>query len=134
MEKEKNKYNLFLDDWRVPLDCATYMYQRGVNCTIYHDEWKVVRSYGDFVLCIMDNGMPERISFDYDLDDVFELKETLPIHYWFDIDNNRSYTGLDCAKWLLRWSSKKSLNIPEIIIHSANPDGTEELKKLFNKK
>lgn len=129
MNSVDRKYNLFLDDWRTPLDCATYMYQRGVNCTIYHEQWVVVRSYGDFVTHITDNGIPERISFDYDLDDVYELRETLPIHYWFDIDNNRSYTGLDCAKWLL----KKSLDkIPEIIIHSANPDGVVELKKIFN--
>ena len=46
---------LFLDDWRIPRDCATYMWQRKVDCRIFHEEWDVVRSYGQFVAWI---GLP----------------------------------------------------------------------------
>ena len=64
---------LFLDDWRVPTDCAQYMWQRKVDCRIFHKEWDIVRSHGQFVDWIEKNGIPDVVSFDYDLDDVEEL-------------------------------------------------------------
>jgi hypothetical protein len=122
---------LFLDDWRIPRDCATYMWQRRVDCRIYHEEWDIVRSYGQFIKWVETNGVPDLVAFDYDLADVEELKEELPIGEWFDLDKNRVYTGLDCAKFLLSFCNKNGFKFPEYVIHSANPDGSEEIKNLL---
>lgn len=121
---------LFLDDWRIPRDCATYMYYRA-DCRIFHEDWEIVRSYGQFIKWIEDNGVPDLVTFDYDLADVAELKESLPFEEWFNLDENRVYTGLDCAKFLLSYCNKRKIKFPEYVIHSANPDGSEEIKNLL---
>ncbi len=122
---------LFLDDWRIPQDCAQYMWQRKVDCTIFHENWDIVRSFGQFKNWIIKNGIPNIVSFDYDLADVEELKEELNIEEWFNLNENKVYTGLDCAKFLLNYCNDNKLNFPDYIIHSVNPDGTEEIKKLL---
>jgi hypothetical protein len=119
---------LFLDDHRVPPDCAQYMYSRGVNCTVYHEEWVIVRSYGQFIKWIEENGLPDLIAFDHDLADVPELKETLPLEEWFDLENSREYTGMDCARWLANYCSQKGLKLPEYSVHSMNPQGYLDIK------
>jgi hypothetical protein len=123
---------LFLDDWRMPKDCAQYMWQRRVDCRIFHEEWDIVRSYGQFVNWIDKNGIPDVVSFDYDLDDVEELKEELPIEEWFNIEENYSYKGTDCLRYLIRKCSEIGRTLPKCIIHSANPDGCDELKQLID--
>lgn len=123
--------NLFLDDYREPIDCASYMYRKGVDCKIYHAEWDIVRSYGQFVKWIETNGMPKMISFDHDLGDVAELKESLPVEEYFDIDNNREYNGMDCAKWLVEYCMERNLLLPYCVVHSANPAGTENIEGLL---
>jgi hypothetical protein len=123
---------LFLDDWRIPRDCATYMWQRKVNCKIFHEEWDIVRSYRQFINWIESNGIPNLVSFDYDLADVDELKEELDIEEWFNLDENRVWTGLDCAKYLLNYCKEENIKFPDYIIHSVNPDGVEEIKKLLS--
>ena len=115
---------LFLDDWRIPRDCATYMWQR-TDCRIYHEEWDIVRSYGQFVEWIEKNGVPDLVKFDYDLADVDELKEELPIEEWFNLDENRVYTGLDCVEFLLDFCNKNDFKFTEYVIHSVNTDGCE---------
>lgn len=119
--------NLFLDDYRTPIDCAQYMYRRGVDCRIYHTEFAIVRSYGSFVDWITHNGLPEFISFDHDLADVHEDLEQKEISEWFDIENNREYTGMDCAKWLVNYCMDRNLKLPEYAVHSANPAGIENI-------
>ena len=121
---------LFLDDWRVPKDCAQYMWQRRVDCRIFHEEWDIVRSYGQFIDWIEKNGIPSVVSFDYDLDDVEELKEDLPIEEWFDLEENRAYNGADCLRYLIRKCREDKRPLPQCIIHSANPDGCDEMKEL----
>ncbi len=121
---------LFLDDWRIPRDCATYMWQR-TDCRIYHEEWDIVRSYGQFVEWIEKNGVPDLVTFDYDLADVEELKEELPIEEWFNLDENRVYTGLDCVEFLLDFCNKNDFKFPEYVIHSVNPAGCEEMKRIL---
>jgi hypothetical protein len=123
---------LFLDDWRNPKDCAQYMWQRRVDCRIFHEEWDIVRSYGQFVNWIDKNGIPDVVSFDYDLDDVEELKEELPIEEWFNLDENRAYKGTDCLRYLIKKCRDSNIKLPNCIIHSANPDGCDELKQLIN--
>ena len=123
---------LFLDDYRMPIDCASYMYRKGVDCKIYHKEWHIVRSYIQFINWINKNGLPDFISFDHDLADVFELKEELPIEQWFDFDNNREYTGMDCAKWLVNYCLDNNKSLPRFVVHSANPSGMANIEGLLN--
>ena len=124
---------LFLDDIRVPVDCpkAHYMSYRKIDLTIYHEEWNIVRSHGQFVKWIEENGLPDLISFDHDLGDDTNLKGVLPIDEWFDIDNNREYTGMDSAKWLVGYCIDNELPLPEFAVHSANPAGYENINGLL---
>ena len=122
---------LFLDDYRMPIDCASYMHRKHVDCTIYHKDWNIVRSYLQFVNWIKENGLPNIISFDYDLADVEELKEDLPIEEWFDLDSNKEYTGMDCAKWLVNYCLDNNQPLPGYLIHSVNPTGAENIEGLF---
>lgn len=125
-------YNLFLDDWRYPIDCAKYMYRFGVDCKIYHEKWVIVRSYGDFIRQINLNGLPNIISFDYDLADVDELRESLNIEDWFNLKENIEYNGFDCAKFLISYCIKNNLNLPKCFIHSSNVEGSKKIKNILS--
>ena len=122
---------LFLDDWRIPTDCATYMWQRRADCRDYHEEWSVSRSFGQFARYIDSEGIPDLVSLDYDLADVEELKESLGIEEWFDMDEGRAYTGSDCLSYLIGKCRAEKKPLPKIYIHSANPDGSDEMKKMI---
>jgi hypothetical protein len=122
---------LFLDDYRVPLDCANYMHRRGVDCRIYHEEWHIVRSYGQFINFIKENGLPSIISFGYDLADSAELRETLPIEDWFNLEEGREWNGLDCVIWLIQYCTSQQVKLPGWIVHSVNPDGIDRIEDLL---
>ncbi len=124
----KDEYYLFLDDDRIPADCATYMYAFKVDCKIYHKPWEIVRSYSQFKEIIERRGLPKLISFDHDLADNWKLRESLDIKDWFDETEGREYTGMDCAKWLVQYCLEKDLLLPKFIVHSANPVGRENIK------
>ena len=98
------------------------------DLNIYHEEWDIVRSHGQFVKWIEKNGLPDLISFDHDLGMVQEWKI---IDEWFDIDNNREYTGMDSAKWLVDYCIDNDLKLPDFIVHSANPSGYENINGLL---
>ena len=125
---------LFLDDLRIPTDCPTaqYMSYRKIDLRTYHEEWDIVRSHGQFVNWIEQNGLPDLISFDHDLGDDTNLKGVLPIEEWFDIDNNREYNGMDSAKWLVDYCIDNDLKLPDFAVHSANPSGYENIKGLLD--
>jgi hypothetical protein len=123
---------LFLDDWRIPRDCAAYMWQRKADCREYHEGWEIARSFGQFAKCIDSMGVPDLVSLDYDLADVEELKASLDIEEWFSLDLNRAYNGADCLSYLIDRCRKDGKPLPEIYIHSANPDGCEEMKKMIS--
>lgn len=124
----KDKYNLFLDDERMPIDCATYMSSFRVDCKIYHQPWEIVRSYSQFKEIIERRGLPDLISFDHDLADNWKLREALDVKEWFNEEESREYTGLDCAKWLTQHCEEKDLLLPKFVVHSANPVGRENVK------
>lgn len=126
------KKMLFLDDWREPAICATYMGVRGVNHQIYHGQWEIVRSYGQFIKWITENGMPDFISFDHDLGDVDELKENLDVNEWFDLEGNKEYTGMDCARWLTNYCMDNGCKMAKFAVHSDNPGGRENIAGLIN--
>lgn len=125
-------YNLFLDDSRIPLDCATYMHRFGTDCKIYHEDWIIARSYKQFCDMISEKGLPEKVAFDHDLGDVPELKETLAPDEYYDFENNKEYTGMDAAKWLVNYCIDNNVSLPQYIVHSANPAGRDNIQSLLD--
>jgi len=112
------QYNLYLDDFRMPLDSFNYTNNKIYNIV----NWKVVRNYDEFVEAILTNGLPERISYDHDLS-------------YEDINKETGFTektGLDCARWLINYCMDNNLDVPvEIYIHSMNTVGALNIKSLF---
>ena len=92
---------LFLDDVReVPQD---------------GNDWKLVKSYKEFVNWIKDNGVPNIISFDHDLG-LFHK------------------SGMDAAKWLVEQDLICNIMIPndfQFLVHSANPCGRANIQGLL---
>lgn len=71
-----------------------------------------VRSYKEFTDFIINNGLPDFISFDHDLG----LEES----------------GYDCAKWLVNYCLDNNIRLPQFDVHSQNPVGKENIKSLLN--
>jgi hypothetical protein len=128
------KYNLFLDDIRVPADVLNY--QSG---KIYTNlDWVICRNYEQFVNCIKDNGMPLVVSFDHDLAD----SHYTPEYFWNDYQASKEWqeaqvhtekTGYECAKWLIDYFVEfKFKNFPEYLCHSQNPVGKDNILNLLN--
>jgi len=110
---------LFLDDIRIPKDCANGLVPSQLNKFYWEDDWIIVRSYNEFVKSILDNDLPEFISFDHDLAD---------IHYTMDFSKDSNHqmtekTGYDCAKWLANYCMERNKLIPQYVVHSQNPIG-----------
>ena len=123
MTQTLNSYKLFLDDYRMPLDCIQYMYTRNVDLKIYHEPWYVVRDYESFCKIIKEKGLPEMVSFDHDLADT---------HYTDIPDyNSQEKTGYHCAQWLINYCIDNELKFPEFIVHSMNPVGRENIEVLI---
>lgn len=75
-----------------------------------------VKSYFEFTEFILQNRLPDFISFDHDL--------------------GEEKTGYDCAKWLVNFCMDNNLQLPEFSVHSQNPVGKENIQLLlenFNK-
>jgi hypothetical protein len=124
------KYNLFLDDIRHPYSCLKYV--RDVPLEIYskHD-WMIVRNYDEFVEAITFHGLPTLISFDHDLG---EAHYAIDFQDWNDYSSNDLgvvETGLDAAKWLINYCMDHKLALPECYVHSMNPVGRENIRKLL---
>ena len=122
---------LFLDDFRQVKDACNYM----PNPRIYwEDGWSLVRNYTEFVEYIERNGLPDLISFDHDLADFhYEFKpedyESMSEEEMIKRFGSMEKTGLDCAIWLVEFCQEKELTIPEYLVHSANPQGKENIIK-----
>ena len=111
---------LFLDDQRDPPDSS----------------WHVVRSYDAFIKFIIDNGVPDVISFDHDLAfehyPFAEQNPTQTIPY----DRYTEKTGYHAAKWLIdfiRGSIYEGEKPRHIIIHTLNIIGRQNIQHLFSK-
>lgn len=131
---------LFLDDFRVPKDCAKYM--GTVLVQLYNqDDWTIVRSYDEFCKHIMEHGLPDLISYDHDLADehYFPLETSDKYKQLISEGNlNEFYassfvekTGYDCAKWLVEYCMDYRMFLPEFIVHSMNPSGAENIRSLL---
>lgn len=95
--------------------------------------WHVVGSYNEFVAYILENGVPDLISFGHDLHDE---------HYdvdWWDFYKNgllvptTKPTGYDCAKWLYRFCVETRTELPKALVHAMNPVGREALTDYVGK-
>jgi len=116
-------YNLFLDDFRRPVDAFDYMHLPIYNLL----EWKIVRNYYAFVSIIEGKGVPEIISFDHDLADESYINQEFDYN-----DENQEKTGYHCAKWLIDYCLDNNKELPkQIIVHSMNPYGSMNIKSLF---
>ena len=119
-------YNLFLDDFRSPVDCSRYMPNPGIYLKM---EWVIVRNYDEFVKFISKNGLPSMVSFDHDLadehysNDMYDGNEVYNKNY----ETFKEKTGYDCAKWLVDYCMDRDLDLPEYIVHSMNPAGGKNI-------
>lgn len=134
-KSERKKYHLFVDDERVPTDCARYMHNwvGKKNPELYlHTEWVIVRSFDEYVDYITEHGMPAMISFDHDLADshIKYYQENLEGKPWeekklheYDYDSFKEGTGKKCADWLIDYCLLTNQKLPIYYVHSANPVG-----------
>jgi len=123
-------YSLFLDDFRVP---NTFL--KDIRT------WTVVRNYKEFVKTIKERGLPDFISFDHDLGpehyaifDILEAlqqEEPLPKYDKIPYDKYEEKTGYHCALYLIEYCKGKKLPLPDYQVHSMNPVGAENIKKLL---
>ncbi len=119
--KNKEGYNLFLDDERVPeslevlLPKVLYSMAMGLN-------WVVVRNYREFVNTIESRGLPNIMSLDHDLG------------YWeSDIEYNfEEKTGMDCVKYLVEYCMEHDLEVPLYMIHSRNEVGAANMNSYLS--
>lgn len=117
---------LFLDDTRKPYD----VFKTTINPIYETNDWIVVKSYDEFIEHIEKNGLPELISFDHDLsfDHYYEKNQKGDLEY----DSFEEKTGYHCGQWLIEYCTKNNFNLPKYFVHSANPVGSDNIKKLLS--
>ena len=112
---KNKKIYLYLDDVRIPSE----------------GEWEVVRNYDEFVAHIKMNGLEsyEVISLDHDLGEsaMQEYYTNTKPNFSLDYNNIKEKTGMDCARFLVAESMTKSIPLPQIYVHSANPIGSANI-------
>lgn len=109
-------YSLFLDDERMPYSSNKDVKSAfGVtkDSIYYTENWEVVRTYEEFITYVGANGIPSRISFDYDLHKA-EVKN-----------------GLDALQWILSKCIELNVKFPEIYFHTANNEGRAAMMNLL---
>jgi hypothetical protein len=131
----ERKY-LFLDDNRKPE--TTWVHESRdylLNVTKTKSlDWKVVRSYGDFVDQIKNGGIPDVVTFDNDLTEahmkayVNEVLAGVPWEW-----ENQKEMGIHCALFLVSECERLGVELPECHIHTANEFARPVLKKILNK-
>jgi hypothetical protein len=126
---------LWLDDYRDPKDTETDWML--FSCLGRDVEIHWVKNYEEFVNYIEQNGLPDGINFDHDLED----SHYTPEKYWdnyeeskkFQEDQKHEKTGYHCAKWLIDYCIDNKKELPTWSSHSANPVGRDNINNiLFN--
>ena len=129
---------LFLDDIRIPKD-SIGLVPSNMNQMYWNDDWDLVRNYTEFCDYIQSNGLPEFISFDHDLSDE-HYNDLFSDKNWIKDDNDITLkydeysekTGYECAKWLVDWCLENEKQLPNFIVHSANPVGKKNIESYLN--
>ena len=124
---------LFLDDIRIPKD-AIGLIDPKLNQFYFASDWTIVRSYGEFIDYITSNGVPHFVSFDHDLSDE-HYNDLLSDKNWAKNDSDiklkyedyKEKTGYECAKWLVDWCVDSGVELPDYVVHSANPVGKSNI-------
>jgi len=101
-------YKLFLDDIRD----VNMVYKKLTN-----NDFVVVRNFHDFKKVIIENGLPELISFDNDLG--------------LDENDIIAEDGYAAAKWLV-YESAIDLQHLKFNVHSANPVAAQQIQSLLD--
>jgi hypothetical protein len=119
------KKALYLDDQRTPTTTLPG-----------YEPWYVVRTYDEFVEWIINNGIPDLISFDHDLADEHIKDYTSQVGlYGFQYPTYEKYeekTGLDCARWLGDYVQQNNIQLKSVSVHSANPVGSSNIQSYIN--
>lgn len=114
-----SKYNLFLDDERIPSGAGKHM----KNNIYYNLDWVIVRNFEEFVNYITLHGLPDIVSFDHDL---------AQIHYdpstWVQGFVYEEKTGMDCVKWMVDYCINTGSEFPIWYLHTMNPVGRENMR------
>jgi len=132
------KVCLFLDDRpeRTPAVVANGVYPVEARVAYRKNWWCIVRSFEEFTNWILNNGLPDMVSFDHDLGDVHHYKDDSRLivpageeEFDYDAYLNKEKTGLHAAKWLVEFCDYEKLPLPECSVHSANPTGAKNIKE-----
>lgn len=118
---------LFLDDVR----SAEMVFMNTID-PIYENknEWEIVRSFNEFVSYIEENGLPEFISFDHDLDfEHYKLENQQDIDY----EKMEIKTGFHAAQWLVNYCADNKLKLPNYKVHSMNLAGKRNIERILGK-
>lgn len=103
-------YKLFLDDKRNPKDCRNFP---GDESPYDKDGWQIARTFDDFYYLLKKYGLPEFVSFDYDLGPDY-------------------HDGLQCAEFLKFYCEDLGVKIPEYRVHSSWPGIRPEFDKILS--
>jgi len=125
--------HLFLDDVRMPIDVEKYINPVELRPLYRLKPWIIVRNYREFTEYIKKNGLPGTISFDHDLgEDEAESMVSEGISKRKAREHKKTVkSGYDCAKWLVDYVIENELILPDILCHSMNPVGKENILMLF---
>lgn len=112
---------------------------RSLNDIKFIEEYELmekvlVKSYDEFFNTLNKRGLPKMVSMDHDLH---------PLHYQIGERNNfmslSGYSqcsiksGLDCAKYLIKYCKENKLKLPVCYSHSQNLIGRQAILKLIKK-
>lgn len=119
------KKALYLDDVRTPTtDLPGY------------SSWNTVRNYKEFTQWIIENGVPDFVSFDHDLAPEHMNDYAIQVaHQGYQHPNYNEYqeqTGLDCAKFLVEYCQANNLKLGRCAVHSHNPVGANNIHSFIN--
>lgn len=92
-----------------------------------------VKNYNDFVAWITRNGLPDMISFDHDLgEDIAMDSVSKGVNKKkARMVKREAKSGYDAAKWLVDYTIDNDMDLPMFGVHSANPVGAENIRKLL---
>jgi hypothetical protein len=126
-------YNLFLDDQRNPSDGYLHDSRKTLFEASGVIDWVVVRDYEEFVKMIDTRGIPDRVSFDHDLQ--FEhvryfVEHTISTGF-IEYANFNKKTGKGCAEYLMALVKKLDYPCPICYVHSANHVGRKNIAKVL---
>lgn len=92
-----------------------------------------VASFGQFVEYLEQQGMPDVVSFDYDLGlpvAIAAQKEGMSKRK-AKLLKRHVPTGADCAQYMVEFIADKKIKYPFILVHSQNKDGREKIKAII---